>query len=87
MWSTLPPPFTAHRRGVIPVGVEWRVQVDEVNRRRVEAAQDVQVVPGPNGAVSEVGYLVHDLNPKCVDLVKLAAVKLNDDIIARISGD
>ena len=32
------------------------VQVDEVNRRGVEAAQDVQVVPGPDGSVGEVGH-------------------------------
>ena len=49
----------AHRRGVVAVGVERRVQVDEVDRRGVEAAQDVQVVPGPDGSVSEVGHPFH----------------------------
>ena len=43
----------AHRGGV--VAVEGWVQVDEVNRRGVEAAQDVQVVPGTDGLVSEIG--------------------------------
>ena len=46
----------AHRRGVVAVGVERRVQVDEVDRRGVEAAQDVQVVPGPDRAVGEIGH-------------------------------
>ena len=50
---------TAHRRGVVAVGVERRVQVDEVDRRGVEAAQDV---PGPDGSVGEVGHLAHMLH-------------------------
>jgi hypothetical protein len=46
----------ATRNDVVAAGVERRVQVDEVHRRRVEAAQDIQVVPGPDGSVGEVGH-------------------------------
>ena len=44
----------ARQRGV--VAVEWRVQVDETNRRGGEAAQDVEVVRGPDGSIGEVGH-------------------------------
>jgi hypothetical protein len=49
----------ATRNDVVAAGVERRVQVDEVHRRRVEAAQDIQVVPGPDGSVGEVGHCTH----------------------------
>ena len=44
------------RRGVVAVGVERRVQVDEVDRSAVTAAQDVQIVPGPDGSVGKIGH-------------------------------
>ena len=49
----------ADRRGVVAVGVEGRVQIDEVNRRGVEAAQDIQVVPGPNRSIGEISRHTH----------------------------
>lgn len=49
----------AHRRCVVAVGVEWRVQINDVNRHGVEAAQDVQVVPGPDGSVNEVAHFMN----------------------------
>ena len=45
----------AHRGGVVAVEVEGWAEVDQVNRRGVEAAQNFEVVPGPDGAVGEVG--------------------------------
>ena len=45
----------ADGRGVIFVGVEGRVEVDEVDAGAVDAAHDRQVVAGPNGAAGEVG--------------------------------
>ena len=47
---------TTHRAGVVAVGVERGVQVGEVKRGGVEAAQNLQVVPGPDRPVGEVGY-------------------------------
>ena len=42
------------RRLVVLVAVERRVGVDEVDALGVQAAQDVEVVPRPHGAVGEV---------------------------------
>ena len=44
-------------RCVVAVGVERLVQVDQVNRRGIETAQDVQVVPCRYGSVAEVGHV------------------------------
>ena len=52
-----------NRHGVVSIGVEWRVQLDEVNRRRVVAAQDVEVVSGPNGSIGEVGHVRNTATP------------------------
>ena len=46
----------SHRRGVVAIGVERRVQIDEVHRRGVEAVQYVRVVSGTDGPVGEVGH-------------------------------
>ena len=44
----------ADRRSVVPVGVERRVEVDEIDALGVETAQHRQVVAGPHGAVGRV---------------------------------
>ncbi len=44
----------SHRVLIVAVGVEQRVQVDEINPCGVEATQ---VVPGPDGSIGEVGHM------------------------------
>ena len=45
----------AHRGGVVLVGVERRVEVNQVDALAVHPAQDVQVVAGPDRLVGKVG--------------------------------
>ena len=40
--------------GVVLIGIEGRVEVYEVDALGVHAAEDVEVVAGPDGLVSEV---------------------------------
>ena len=58
------PRFAVQRRGVGAVGIEGRVQVDEVNALGVDAPEDVQVVPGKDGAVGHIAAVVrHSVRP------------------------
>ena len=58
------PRFAVQRGGVRLVGVERRVQVDEVNALGVDAPEDVQVVPGKDGAVGHIANVVgHSVRP------------------------
>ena len=42
--------------GIVAVRVERRVQIDQVNRCGVKAAQDVQVIARPDGFIGEVSH-------------------------------
>ena len=46
--------LTADGRGVVTVGVEGRIKVDQVDAFGVDAGEDFHVVGGPDGAVGEV---------------------------------
>ena len=48
-------PLLSRWRGVVTVGVERRIKVDQVNPFGVHAARDVQVVARPHRAVLPVG--------------------------------
>ena len=52
----------ADGRGLVMVGIERRVEIDQVYRRRIHAAHDVQVVARPHGPVRPVGF-THDCVP------------------------
>ena len=67
----------AHQRSVVPVGVERRVQANEVNRGGVEAAQDVQVVPGLDGSV---GCPPFSTTPPLVMVRDSVSAKQLDDV-------
>ena len=49
-------PSPAHRRAAVPLAVEPRLQLNQVNRHRIQPPQHVQNVPGPNASLSEVGH-------------------------------
>ena len=48
--------LASNRGAVVLVGVEGRVEVDEVDALRVEASEDVDVVPGEDRLVCEVHW-------------------------------
>ena len=41
--------FRAYRRGVVLVGVEGRIEIDEVDYLVVESSEDIEIVAGEDG--------------------------------------
>lgn len=48
--SGVPRGFEVDGRGVVRVGVEGRVQIDQIDAHGVHVAYDVEIVAGPHGA-------------------------------------
>ena len=52
-------PSPAHRRAAVPLAVEPRLQLDQVNRHRIQPPQHVQIVPAqmPRSLSGELGIV------------------------------
>ena len=49
-------PSPAHRRAAVPLAVDPRLQLNQVNPREIQPPQHVQIIPGPNASLSKVGH-------------------------------